>query len=206
MSQPTGSAKRAGLSYRNCETICPISASARARSVIYLVLHLSLSLSLALYIERPRCSSGYTGLHRTYTCLAEEKTRVLSSQKLAYRFINYGMNLHLPRARFFFPFVREPRVGHTYIRFVLDSQRDSLPLAAARKSRLLFLLFSCEHKSLFALRATAFSARRLCTRACTQLGCYRARVSSRVIMFNEGEVTGNVSLSCIRCGRGHVKK
>lgn len=43
------------------------------------------------------------------------------------------------------------------IRFVLDFQRDSLlPLLLRGRAALLFLLFSCEHKSLFALRATAF--------------------------------------------------
>lgn len=41
------------------------------------------------------------------------------------------------------------------IRFVLDFQRDSLLLLRGRAA-LLFLLFFCEHKSLFALRATAF--------------------------------------------------
>ena len=104
------------------------------------------------------------GLYRTYLP-CQEKTRVLSSQKLAYRFINYGMSLLLPGVCFFFPFVRASRESDTYkirIRFVLDSQRDSLlPLPLCRccceeELLLLFLLFSCEHKSLFALRATAF--------------------------------------------------
>lgn len=95
-------------------------------------------------------------------------------------------------------------------RFVLDSQRDSLLmlLLLLRKEEAVSFfssfLASINLSSPFARRL--FSARRLCTRACTQLGCYRARVSSRVIMFNEGEVTGNVSLSRIRCGRRNMKK
>lgn len=64
------------------------------------------------------------------------------------------MNLLLPGACFFFPFIREPQVGRTYkIRSRFPAR---LAAAAQGRGRLLFLLFSCEHKSLFALRATAF--------------------------------------------------
>jgi len=62
------------------------------------------------------------------------------------------MNLLLPSACFFFPFVREPRVRHTY------KIRSRFPTRLLLQGRvtLFFLLFSCEHKSLFTLRTTAF--------------------------------------------------
>jgi len=126
--------------------------------------------------------------------------------KLAYRFINYGATLPSSSCLCLFLFVcarRESTVRDSFP--ILGTSRAAATAAAAaaaaaNRTALLFLLSSCEHKSLFAPCALArrlFSARRLCTRACTQLGCYRARVSSRVIMLNERKVTGNVPSSLL---------
>lgn len=118
-------------SYRNCETICPISASARA-SVIYLVLHLSFSLFRGTStLRKAALFLGVHGIIPDVPALPGENLRVLSSQKLAYRFINYGMNLLLPGVCFFFPFVREPRVRHTY---KIRSRFPARLTAAAKKS------------------------------------------------------------------------
>lgn len=65
----------------------------------------------------------------------QEKMRVLSSQKLAYRFINYSMeSLLLPRICLFLLFVREPRVRYSYSE--IRSRFSARPVvAAAEESR-----------------------------------------------------------------------
>lgn len=73
-------------------------------------------------------------IHGTYLP-RQEKMRVLSSQKLAYRFINYSMDsLLLPRMCLFLLFVREPRVRHSYSE-IRSRFSARLVVAAAEKSR-----------------------------------------------------------------------
>jgi len=195
-------AKKSRVRYRNCETICPISARTRASIVIYLTLYLSFSPSPALRKIARICFSSYTDYTGTYLP-RQKKMRVLSSQKLAYRFINYNTDsLFLPHVP-----VSSLCTRATSRTLVLGDS-FSIPNASrwccCRKGPwILFLFSSCQHKSLFVLRARQFFQH--ADHARNWVGCYQARVSSRIIMLNEREVTGNVSSLRIRRGQEERK-
>lgn len=103
----------------------------------------------------------------------------------------------------FLLFVREPRVGHSYSE-IRSRFPTRLVAAAAGKSHgsfFSFLLASINLSSSFARDSFFQHADYARVRARNWVGCYRARVSSRIIMLNEREVTGNVSSLRIRCGQ-----
>lgn len=165
--------------------------------LISLFLPLLLPLFLSLFF--PRCISPlerpamfleiYTGLYTGRVSPGENAHSVLA--KLAYRFINYGMKFPPPFLPARFPLLPLCICGtaswaSACVRFVLDSQRDS-PLRGRRAvCALLLLVSSCEHKSLFAPRDGFFLLQcALTVRVRVAVGCYRARVPSRVIMLDE---------------------